>query len=96
MPIQVHRFSTSLFGKLLILTSIIFVSYYNVVYGIVLAILFISISELGKFEEGYESKILGKIKSEYREKKRDLINGTTKIKSNVTDKAETFARKHNL
>lgn len=96
MPIQVHRFSTSLFGRLLILVSIIFVSYYNVIYGIVLALLFIAISELGKFEEGYESKILANVKNNIKrnKKKAEMIKDgfTTKLKNKV----ETFARKHEL
>ena len=96
MPIQVHRFSVSLFGRLIILLSIISVSYYNVIYGITLTLLFIAISELGRFEEGYKSEIIGNIKGKYREKKRNLINSSTKIKSNLTDKAEGFARKHKL
>ena len=56
MPIQVNRFSASLFGRIIILASIISVSYYNVMYGVTLALLFIVISELGKFEEGMVNK----------------------------------------
>ena len=96
MPIQVHRFSTSLFGRVLILLSIIYASYYNVMYGVTLALLFIVISELGKFEEGYESKILAKVKNKYKtgKKKAEMIKDgfTTKVKKTV----ETFARKHDL
>ena len=96
MPIQVHRFSVSLFGRLIILLSVISVSYYNVIYGLILALLFIAISELGKFEEGYESKILGEVKGKIKRgrKKAQMIKDgfTTKIKN----KAERFARKHDL
>jgi len=96
MPIQVHRFSTSLFGRVLILLSIIYASYCNVMYGVTLALLFIVISELGKFEEGYESKIVSNMKNKYKrgKKKAEMIKEglTTKLKT----KAERFARKHEL
>ena len=96
MPIQVHRFSVSLFGRVLILISIIYASYCNVMYGVTLALLFIVISELGKFEEGYESKILSGVKNKYKrgKKKAEMIKDgfTTKIKNKV----ERFARKHDL
>jgi hypothetical protein len=50
MPLTVNKFSRSFFGKLLILLSIGFVTHYKVIYGIVLAVLFIVISEIGYME----------------------------------------------
>ena len=50
MPLTVNKFSSSFFGKLLILLSIGLVSHYKIIYGIVLAILFIVISEIGYME----------------------------------------------
>jgi len=54
MPMTVYKFSSSLFGKIVIILSIIYASYYNIKYGVVLAVLFIGISELGKLEEGFD------------------------------------------
>jgi hypothetical protein len=54
MPMTVYKFSSSLFGKIIIILSIIYASYYNIKYGVVLAVLFIGISELGKLEEGFD------------------------------------------
>ena len=54
MPMTVHRFSSSFFGKMIIIISIVFASYHSLTYGIILTVLFIGISELGKLEEGYE------------------------------------------
>jgi len=96
MPIQVHRFSVSLLGKLIILLSVISISYYNVVYGIVLALLFIAISELGKFEEGYESKILNNVKGTINSSVKKVKRKADNYKKTVEDKADTFARKHEL
>ena len=50
MPLTVNKFSRSFFGKLLILLSIGLVTHYKVIYGIVLAVLFIVISEIGYME----------------------------------------------
>jgi len=50
MPLTVNKFSRSFFGKLLILLSIGLVSYYRIIYGIILAVLFIGISEIGYME----------------------------------------------
>ena len=50
MPISVYKFSTSFFGKVLILGSIIFASYKNITYGVILAVLFMLISEIGRLE----------------------------------------------
>jgi hypothetical protein len=50
MPLTVNKFSSSFFGKLLVLLSIGLVSHYKIIYGIVLAILFIVISEIGYME----------------------------------------------
>ena len=50
MPLTVNKFSSSFFGKLLILLSISLVSHYKIIYGIVLAVLFIVISEIGYME----------------------------------------------
>lgn len=54
MPMTVYKFSSSLFGKIIIILSIIYASYYNIKYGVILAVLFIGISELGKLEEGFD------------------------------------------
>ena len=50
MPLTVNKFSRSFFGKLLILLSIGLVAHYKIIYGIVLAVLFIVISEIGYLE----------------------------------------------
>lgn len=57
MPLTVNKFSSSFFGKLLILLSIGLVAHYKIIYGIILAILFIVISEIGYMESfsGIES-----------------------------------------
>ena len=65
MPLTVNKFSRSFFGKLLILLSIGLVAHYKIIYGIVLAVLFIVISEIGYMEsfsekaikEGMENKV---------------------------------------
>lgn len=62
MPLTVNKFSQSFVGKLLILLSIGLVAHYKIIYGIVLAVLFIFISEIGYMEsfsdkEGMEDKI---------------------------------------
>jgi hypothetical protein len=51
MPMTVYKFTSSFFGKVVSLISIIYASYCNIAYGIVLAVLFIGISELGYLEE---------------------------------------------
>ena len=50
MPLSVHKFSRSFVGKLLILLSIGLVAHYKIIYGIVLAVLFIVIAEIGYLE----------------------------------------------
>lgn len=50
MPISVYKFSSSFFGKVLILGSIICASYKNITYGIILAVLFMLVSEIGRME----------------------------------------------
>jgi len=50
MPLTVNKFSRSFFGKLLILLSVGLVAHYKIIYGLVLAVLFIVISEIGYME----------------------------------------------
>jgi hypothetical protein len=55
MPMTVYKFSSSFFGKMIIIISIIYASYYKISYGVVLTALFIGISEIGKLEEGFDN-----------------------------------------
>jgi Na+-transporting methylmalonyl-CoA/oxaloacetate decarboxylase gamma subunit len=50
MPISVYRFSKSFFGKLIILLAIFLSGYRNISHGIVLAVLFLLVSEIGRME----------------------------------------------
>jgi hypothetical protein len=50
MPLTVNKFSQSFVGKLLMLLSIGLVAHYKIIYGVVLAVLFIFISEIGYME----------------------------------------------
>jgi hypothetical protein len=50
MPMTVYKFTSSLFGKLISLSAIIYSAYYNIAYGIILAFIFIFISEIGYLE----------------------------------------------
>jgi hypothetical protein len=51
----VYKFTSSFFGKVISLSSIIYAAYYKIAYGVVLAILFLGISEIG-YLEGYTEK----------------------------------------
>jgi hypothetical protein len=103
MPRLVHQFSSSLFGKFLILLSILSISYYNIVYGIVysivysivLAVLFVIISEIGYFE-GFESKIMSNMKGNWNRNKRKARMLKDGFTNKVNTTAERFARKHGL
>ena len=46
----VYKFTNSFFGKVVTLLSIIYASYYNIAYGLVLTALFLFISEVGYLE----------------------------------------------
>ena len=50
MPLTVYKFTSSFLGKFISLLSIIYACYYNIAYGLVLAVLFIGISEIGYLE----------------------------------------------
>ena len=50
MPLTVYKFTSSFLGKFISLLSIIYACYYNIAYGVVLAILFIGLSEIGYLE----------------------------------------------
>jgi len=61
MPMTMYKFTSSFFGKLVSLVAIISATYYNIAYGVVLAGLFIGISEIGYLEgfaeaEGFSKK----------------------------------------
>jgi len=56
MPMTVYKFTSSLFGKLVALGAIVFISYNNIKYGAVLAALFLFISEIGYLQEGFSEK----------------------------------------
>ena len=53
MPMTMYKFTSSFFGKVVALLAIISATYCNVAYGIVLAGLFMVISELGYLEGFY-------------------------------------------
>jgi hypothetical protein len=50
MPLTVYKFTSSFFGKLVSLLSVIYASYFNIAYGVILAVLFLGISEIGYLE----------------------------------------------
>lgn len=86
MPISVYRFSKSFFGKLIILLAIFLSGYRNISHGIVLAVLFLLVSEIGKMEgftevEGMENK-------DNKDKVQD--SKTAFIKDHCGDKRTTF------
>jgi hypothetical protein len=58
IPLSLYRFSTSFFGKSVILASIFLSSFRNIVHGIVLTLLLLLVLEIGSMEgmEGMESK----------------------------------------
>jgi hypothetical protein len=56
MPMTVYKFTSSFFGKVISLVSIIYASYSNLAYGVVLAILFLGISEIG-YLEGFKDNV---------------------------------------
>jgi len=53
MPLTVYKFTSSFLGKFISLLSIIYACYYNISYGVVLAIIFLSVSEVGYRENFY-------------------------------------------
>ena len=103
MPVSIHRFSKSLFGKLVIIISILSISYYNIIYGIVLAGLFIIVSEVGHLEgfcesevEGFESNIMKNMRGEWNQKKRKARMLKDGFTNKINTKIERFVRKHEL
>ena len=97
MPLTVNKFSRSLFGKMLILLSIGLVSHYNITSGIVLAVLFIVISEIGYLESftGAESFTVNESFTVKKEgmKGKDKMEGK-KPKTNVQDAKTTFIKEN--
>jgi hypothetical protein len=57
MPMTMYKFTSSFFGKVVALLAIISATYCNVAYGIVLAGLFMIISELGYLEGFYNTHV---------------------------------------
>jgi len=92
MPISVYKFSSSFFGKVLILGSIICASYKNITYGIILAVLFMLVSEIGRME-GYNN-IEGMIEREPKIPVKDAFItehcGAKKTKFNLETIEEDF------
>ena len=86
MPLTVNKFSSSFFGKLLILLSIGLVSHYKIIYGIVLAVLFIVISEIGYMES------FGDMES-FIDKKKDDKKKDDKKKEGMEDKKKKNDKK---
>lgn len=83
MPLTVNKFSRSFFGKLLILLSIGLVAHYKIIYGIVLAVLFIVISEIGYLESFSE-------KAKEGMKNKEQASKTAFIKDHCGAKKSTF------
>lgn len=50
MPLTMYKFTNSFFGKIVSLSAIIYCAYQNIAYGIILAVIFIGISEIGYLE----------------------------------------------
>jgi hypothetical protein len=75
MPLTVNKFSRSFFGRLLILLSIGLVSHYKIIYGIVLAVLFIVISEIGYMESFSDKKKTDEKTDEHKTSKNKKKEG---------------------
>lgn len=86
MPLTVNKFSRSFFGKLLILLSIGLVSYYRIIYGIILAVLFIGISEIGYMESFSDKDKTDKDKNDKDKNKNDKDKNKTDKDKNDKDK----------
>jgi len=95
MPITVHKFTTSFFGKVISLLSIIYAAYHNIAYGLVLPLLFIGISEIGN-KEHFESKIIGNIKGKYKQGKRKVVSITDGFTNKIKNTATHYAHKFKL
>ena len=86
MSLTMYKFTSSFFGKFVSLLSIMYAAYYNIAYGIVLAIVFLGISEIGYLEsftsvEGFKDNI-----------KKTIVPSAKEafIKKHCTDKKTKF------
>ena len=101
MPLTVNKFSSSFFGKLLILLSIGLVSHYKIIYGIVLAILFIVISEIGYIEnfgdiENFSAndKKTGNKNKQNADKEKNKKNSKESMENQVQASKTAFIKDH--
>jgi hypothetical protein len=80
MPMTMYKFTSSFFGKLVSLLSIMYAAYYNIAYGVVLAILYLGISEIG-YLEGFKDNV-----------KKTVVPSAKEafIKEHCTDKKTKF------
>ncbi len=50
MPMSIYKYSNTPVGKIICVISVIMASYYSIIFGIAIAVLFIIISELSYYE----------------------------------------------
>ena len=91
MPLSVYKFTSSFFGKVLTLASIIYLAYYNIAYSLVLTALFIFISEVGYLEGFTNVDGLANVDGLTKASKPIIPNVKDAfIKEHCTDKKTTF------